>query len=557
MKKNINNLQIKIPTIVFIVFFSAIFPLISSAQGTLFLEENVVVPSSCSVFDTSGNVHNFPKDNSPSGLLGICAIVSAKDAGIINSFEFIDFGFGLFLNSINGIATSPDWDLSWSLYHNDNFAMVGLADLVVKEGDKISLVYTSFSTGQEFDKVILHLVSQGELSNSSENGVGVAFSNFNVDKAARFLLSKSNSQEFLGNPIFTDWSVIALSSHYALTGDNNSYSVLEFLKKYFLQNIDPGESLASPVLSYIRRAMALMALGINPYFGTEVNYIQKIVESFDGTQVGDPEIVNDDIFSLIVLKKAGFELEDEIIQKTLLFVLSNQKEDGSWVGGVDMTAAAIQALSLFSNINEVQGALLKARTYLAGQQSDDGGFGSPDSTSWTMQAIAVMGEDWRNWRKNGRTPADYMLSVQKEDGSINSSLPIWSTAYAIPAGIGKSWGMILKDFSKTDAEIYFANKKKEAELQRITQELSEIKKEALVLEQKVYLLAQQEKENILARGDNQNIILQENKNTIEEETSSNSVNKKENKIQNLFLAQIREFTESLFIFLKKKIWVNK
>jgi hypothetical protein len=51
----------------------------SFAKAAPFLVEGeVAVPSSCQVTDTAGVLHTFPKDSSPSGLLGICALSAAN-----------------------------------------------------------------------------------------------------------------------------------------------------------------------------------------------------------------------------------------------------------------------------------------------------------------------------------------------------------------------------------------------------------------------------------------------------------------------------------------------
>lgn len=525
MKKLTNFLKLK-----FLILSFLLIPFISYSQG-LSIEENIVVPSSCSVTDSSGRIHNYPKSNSPQGLLGVCALVSAKSAGIINSFEFIDFGFGLFLNSINGISTSPDWDLYWALYLNDNYAMVGLSDLVVKAGDKISLIYSSFSTGQQFDRVILHVVSEEKKQSSA----GVAYGSFNVDKAVSFILSKQNQNGSFENDIFTDWIAIALSSYQKFSSLENKEKLdnsIERLKDYLILNTNPGESLGSPVLSFIRRAMALMSLGINPYFGTNINYIEAIVNSFDGEQIGDKNLINDDIFGLLVLKKAGYDISEDIIQKTIIFILSKQKDNGSWENSVDMTAAAIQSLSLFSDDDNVKNALKKARDYLFSKQEVNGSFGNQDSTSWAMQAISALNEDWRNWRKNNNTPADYLMIYQKEDGRIDSANALWSTAYAVPAGIGKHWGIILKDFSKKEAENYFNNKKiKEEHMKKIKNSLNTIYLKAISLK---YSIGSFSKNN---QSDNN----QFNDAAFDNNNEKNALNSQENKNHlntNILSAQI-------------------
>lgn len=441
MKKNIKLFLI-------FVFFGLIFSKGVFAEN-FFIEGQIIVPDSCQIKDAANNVHNFPKENSPSGFLGICAIFEAKESGLITNFEFIDFGFGLFLDSINGVRTSGDWDLSWSIYLNDEYAQVGLADLLVNNGDKLSFIYTSYSTGQEFDKLILHILTeQNSSSASSQNSAGIADHYFSVEKAIRYLAENQRQDGSFGNPLFTDWVALAFSAY-----DINHPAVFG-IKNYLISNPDPGESFGSPVLSFIRRAMALMALYVDPYYGTKINYIQKIVDSFDGKQIGSVDLVNDDIFALLVLRKAGFSLKDSIIQKTTDFILKNQKQNGSWEGSVDITAAALQSLSLVSDIKGVQEAMDKGKRYIINKQQDDGGFGNAESTSWALQSSFVFGEDWRNLKKNGNSPYSYLFYLQKiKEGYIISPSPIWSTAYVIPAALGKSWPDILHSFSMKDNKL--------------------------------------------------------------------------------------------------------
>lgn len=437
MKKIIN---------LFLAFLCLLFSTAVFAQEPFFIKGNVEVPAGCEITDTGGKLHVFPKESSPSGLLGICALPTAKTAGVISEFSFVDFGFGLFLNSINNVSTSPDWDLSWSLFHNGEFAQVGLADLAISGGDTLSFIYTSFSNGEEFDKLVLNILSEPKPSSRIERGAspGVAAHNFSAEKAIHYLARSQATDGSFENPMFTDWSALAFAAY------DLQHEAIPVLKNYLINNSDPGQSLGPSVLGHIRRAMALMALGINPYSGTAVNYIQEIVKEFDGNQIGDKALVNDDIFASLVLSKAGFDSSDQIMQKIVHFILNNQKPDGSWTGGVDMTSAAIQSLVLVSDIKEVPESLVKARTYLESQQQGDGGFGNADSTSWAMQAIAALGEDWRGWQKNGTSPGSYLFYLQRQDGSVLSVSPVWSTAYAVPGVLGKPWSEILQSFARQD-----------------------------------------------------------------------------------------------------------
>jgi len=264
-----------------------------------------------------------------------------------------------------------------------------------------------------------------------------------VPKAIQFLANNKNTNGSYGSaPLYSDWVAIALGAY---SGANDAR---ESLKAYLSADPPPGNSLTD----YERRAMALMALGIDPYAGTATNYIQKILSSFDGNQFGDAGLVNDDIFALIPLIKAGVNQHDPAIQKTTAFILAQQHALGSWVGGVDMTAAAVQALTLVSSQDGVSPALQKARAYLKGQQDSTGGFNQNlFSTTWAMQAIGALGEDSASWQNASKTGDDYLYANQKQDGSLglpqdDANNRIWLTAYAIPAALKKPWGQILGNF---------------------------------------------------------------------------------------------------------------
>ncbi len=271
-------------------------------------------------------------------------------------------------------------------------------------------------------------------------GGGVTHNSIDINKASQFLISNESQDGSFGLLLYTDWAAIALAANGNSTDKITSY----------LKSANSGMYVAT---DYERHAMALMALGINPYTGTPVNYIQKIVDTFDGTQIGDPGLVNDDIFSLFPLSRAGYNGSDQIIQKITAFILGKQSSDGSWEESADLTAAAIQALSLNSGIGGVSQAITSARSYLSAHQSQDGGFGTSFSTSWVLQAISALHESQSNWMQNNKTPNDYLYALQASDGGIepdstNLNSRIWATSYAIPAALNKSWGDLLPSFAK-------------------------------------------------------------------------------------------------------------
>jgi hypothetical protein len=206
------------------------------------------------------------------------------------------------------------------------------------------------------------------------------------------------------------------------------------------------------VTDYERHAMALEALGINPYTGTSVDYISPIVSAFDGTQIGDVHLDNDDIFALFPLLAAGYRSSDVVIAKTVAFILSAQSANGSWDNSTDMTAAGVEALSQVRDLPGVSGAIANAEKYLHSAEQANGGFGNSFSTSWALQAISALGEAPSAWAPSGLSPLSYLTSQQSADGGLESSSAVqtrvWATAYAIPAALGKSWSALLQSFPK-------------------------------------------------------------------------------------------------------------
>lgn len=288
---------------------------------------------------------------------------------------------------------------------------------------------------------VLPKITSGGVSPTSSNPASVK--EFDSRKAIDFLASLQNTDgSFQGNPMLSDRAAIAFGAY----GTNGA--VLEKLKAYLLANPDPGRLLTD----YERRAMALMALGVNPYSGAGVDYVRRIVSSFDGTQIGDSGLINDDIFALIVLQNAGYEEADPVIAKPTDFILSRQQGNGSW-GDTDYTAAAIQALAFQQN-DRVKSALKRARSYLADKQESSGGFGNMYSTAWATQAIGALGESGDAWKRNGRTPKDFLAANQAPDGGLEQNETamnrIWITSDAIPAAFGKPWGPILGRFTRPE-----------------------------------------------------------------------------------------------------------
>ncbi len=288
-------------------------------------------------------------------------------------------------------------------------------------------------------------------SGGGGGGGGVSHSTFNIPAALAYLSGKQRTDgSFSNSSSITDWTAMAFAAADSGSAKTN-------LRNYLLTATPP----MGAITDYERHAMALEALGIDPYTGTSVNYIAPILATFDGTQIGDASLDNDDIFGIIALTHAGYTGSDTTIQKVAAFIISKQKADGSWDESPDLTAAALQALGRISGLTGWDNALTHATAYLRANESPDGGWDNVDSTSWVQtginslieaQTIGFLTESaWTSGA--GYYPTDALANAQQSDGAMRlASDPIdtriWSTSYAVVAASGKSWVSILQSFSQ-------------------------------------------------------------------------------------------------------------
>jgi len=401
---------------------------------------SVNVPKDCTVTDTDSASHSY------SGTyLGICALEAARAQGAIQAYTLQNFSFGLFLASMNGI--SPSDTEFWNIALNGTDASVGLSELVLAQGDTLTFQLKDFIENTDIGEPVAFIVSLQNSGESGGGGAGQIVVTFDVPAALAFLSEKQKEDGSFGESFITDWVAIALAS---MSGQNVDSSDAKTLVRTYLLTSAPT---MTAVTDYERHAMALMALGIDPYIGTATDYITPIVESFDGIQIGHPSLVNDDVFALFPLPKAGYESDSDIISSTIAFILTKQGANGAWEESVDLTAAAIQALSPFSKVPGVANALVKAKGYLRETRALDGNWKNSFQMSWIVQALHASNESLSSWIGNGKSPMSALASTQEGDGGVESTTRteqtrVWATAYAIPAALAKPWNDILQSFPK-------------------------------------------------------------------------------------------------------------
>ncbi len=406
---------------------------------------SVSVPDHCTVTDTDSVSHSYS-----GGYFGICALQTAVNSGSISGVLFSNAfpAFGLFVTSVGGVAADQSSQY-WALYQNGAFASLGLSQLPVAVGDTVTLELHNFSEeflGSRFTLNISSLISTAPSPTpvvSSGSGGLTLHDPFTVPLAVNYLGTMEKSDGSFGSALLDDWAAI-------MTGTGAAGDIQKRLIGYF--SVRPP-ALTS-VTDFERHAMALEALGVNPYNGTPVDYITPIVKAFDGTQIGESSLINDDIFALFPLLHAGYTASDDIIQKTVAFILAGQQKSGSWADSVDITAAAIQALETVRSLPGTDAAVRKAAQYLHAQQATDGGFGNSQATSWVLQAVSSLGESVYDWNAGIYQMPDYYLATkQYSDGGVepqssDMQTRVWATAYAIPAALAKPWDTLLQSFPK-------------------------------------------------------------------------------------------------------------
>jgi hypothetical protein len=269
-----------------------------------------------------------------------------------------------------------------------------------------------------------------------------------ANAAAVYLAGKSDSP----------WAVMALAAN------GNSPSV-EHLK-----NVSGSEAIdiESPIL-------ALTAVGEDPRSFGNVDLVSALQGHVSGGQIGDPDILNDDIFGILALSSAGVAAGDSSISAPRQFLMDHQNSDGGWafaVGGTsdtNTTAAAIMAL-LESGSFSADSAISNGFAYMKSAQNDDGGLpydpnsqwgtdSDASSDAWAIMAMNKAGISPESWAASGGNPMSNLLSMQAgsgyfqfQSGSGEDAFSPVTTSYALIALSGKSFPVAKISAPANDAD---------------------------------------------------------------------------------------------------------
>ncbi|PIR74929.1 MAG: hypothetical protein COU34_05465, partial [Candidatus Magasanikbacteria bacterium CG10_big_fil_rev_8_21_14_0_10_43_9] len=384
---------------------------IETTKSSFELGESVT--STLSEYDFENNVYNSATDTSL-----VMALLDASNTAIATS-TISEEGITVFAPTSTG-SYKIGLDNGWSWYWP------------VTSFDVTTVLPTGSSGG-----------GCGSCGINSSNQVDTVIKNI-----ISFLDASQNEDGSFGSSIsFSDWSAFAYNAYTGSTEGRDK------LKTYLLTDPDPRDGF-NDTASYAKRAMVLMSYGIDPYSGTNTNYIKKILDGFDGTQFGIDGIINDDVFALMPLLHAGYSHTDPMIVSSTKYILSRQHADGSFESK-DMTGATIQILSELTHIDGVTDAIAKAKNFVLSGQQTDGGFGDIYATPWIMQGLSALGEDISTLKKNNLSPIDYIQANQVADGGIGettNTLRLWTSAWAVPALLEKPWPTLLSSYTQPTTE---------------------------------------------------------------------------------------------------------
>lgn len=255
----------------------------------------------------------------------------------------------------------------------------------------------------------------------------------------------------------SDWSAVAVKATGQDVADlaNGNTSLSDFLET----DVPPS---GAPATAIERKIIAISAADGNSSNFGGTDYTSILASQHVNNQIGDPTLLNDDIFGVIAIDASGKISLKPAAQDALNYFTSHQNADGGFSYTTDSclycgsdsndTAAAIIAIYAGDDLGLMQtnqDAKGKALIYLLSTQQADGGFGydiySPSdgsSTAWSLMALDTIGQSVATQAALAR---DWLLKNQNSDGGFSfgaygfNTSDTFTTAHAITALLGSTW----------------------------------------------------------------------------------------------------------------------
>jgi hypothetical protein len=147
----------------------------------------------------------------------------------------------------------------------------------------------------------------------------------------------------------------------------------------------------------------------------------RVLSGFDGTQFGEPGLLNDDLFALWTLARLG-DADRPEAQAAVDHLLTHQDLGWSWSAtgepDTDTTAMVLSALHAAGALDRADRSGAVNFFTMAGQAGDGygtrpGADGNCNSTVWVLRAQGVLGVSWVD-----HSAWEYLLALQGPDGGF-------------------------------------------------------------------------------------------------------------------------------------------
>jgi energy-coupling factor transport system substrate-specific component len=281
-------------------------------------------------------------------------------------------------------------------------------------------------------------VSGNERADAAAGGSGAAVS---------WLRSAQNDDGGFGpspgdesNPGMTGWAVLGLEAAGVnpLDLDHGDATPISYLAGTVGEITTTGD--------IERTILVLRGAGLDPRHFHGQDFVQRLLarRGKNGSWGGQ---VNSTAYGILALKAVGAG-----DSHSAAWLRSIQNDDGGWgfaegvASDADTTGAVLQGIAAAGGGPSVK----KAVAYLRGAQHSDGGFNltsgpvNAQSTAWAAQGLIAAGVSPSSVRRGGRSPLDYLASVQARDGhyrysSATDQTPVWVTGQALVAVEGRAF----------------------------------------------------------------------------------------------------------------------
>lgn len=189
---------------------------------------------------------------------------------------------------------------------------------------------------------------------------------------------------------------------------------------------------------YSRLLLTLSAVDLGTsYKGEDLLVKIKSFQQNDGAfyqkSLQEEGMVNGHMWAILAITSTGNAIPQN--EKAKSWLLGQQNNDGGfpWLVGnesdADDTAIALQVLHILGENKEKSQAMANALKFMATYQNSDGGFeasvmmgedSNTASSAWVYQGLTALGIDGSlgEWRRNGNTVVDYIKDAQLTDGSF-------------------------------------------------------------------------------------------------------------------------------------------